>query len=74
MWCAARTTGAQHTLRAGIVRVDRELFHQIIAQNTNSPNSGKRINFNPGLKPVVFIILMIIVNNQIRLSPGFIQN
>ena len=24
-------TGAQHTLRAGIVRVDRELFHQIIA-------------------------------------------
>jgi len=24
-------TGAQHTLRAGIVRDDRELFHQIIA-------------------------------------------
>ena len=23
-------TGAQHTLRAGIVRNDRELFHQII--------------------------------------------
>ena len=23
-------TGAQHTLRAGIVRDDRELFHQII--------------------------------------------
>ena len=39
MWCAARAscatayllTGAQHTLRAGIVRDDRELFHQIIA-------------------------------------------
>ena len=32
--CGARRahlcTGAQHTLRAGIVRVDRELFHQII--------------------------------------------
>ena len=25
-------TGAQHTLRAGIVRDDRELFHQIIIQ------------------------------------------
>ena len=25
-------TGAQHTLGAGIVRVDRELFHQIIIQ------------------------------------------
>ena len=24
-------TGTQHTLRAGIIRVDRELFHQIIA-------------------------------------------
>ena len=40
MWCAARAFmhnsipfnwhGTQHTLRAGIVRDDRELFHQII--------------------------------------------
>ena len=36
MWCACSCatayllTGAQHTLRAGIVRGDRELFHQII--------------------------------------------
>ena len=28
---AYQLTGAQHTLRAGIVRDDRELFHQIIA-------------------------------------------
>ena len=42
MWCAARTfmrniipvNSAQHQLRAGIVRVDRELFHQIIADFT----------------------------------------
>ena len=27
---AYMSTGPQHTLRAGIVRVDRELFHQII--------------------------------------------
>ena len=43
MWCAAAArafmrnsipyllTGAQHTLRAWIVHVDRELFHRIIA-------------------------------------------
>ena len=33
MQCAARLTGAQHTLSAGIVRDDQELFHQIIAHN-----------------------------------------
>ena len=27
---ASLLTGAQHTLRAGIVRDDRELFHQVI--------------------------------------------
>ena len=40
-------TGAQHTLRAGIVRDDRELFHQIIVPNKRLVYHDKHARLSP---------------------------